>query len=116
MIFSFFLLSNELDELDPPFGIFSGKSPGLKISPYTVGTNLKLAEGYICHRVPSGPWSGRMKLWGPEHTRSPLAGAERGQRQVHASCERRNYALGGNYELSVLPGFRCATIVEASPL
>lgn len=35
------------------------------------GTNLKLAEGYICHKVPGGPWSGRMKLWEPECTRSP---------------------------------------------
>lgn len=27
----------------------------LSVSLYTAGTNLKLAEGYICHRVPGEP-------------------------------------------------------------
>lgn len=49
------------------------------------GTNLKLAERYICHRVPSGPWSGRMKLWEPERTRS-LFGEGETNRHSRSLC------------------------------
>lgn len=40
-------------------------------SPGIAGTNLKLVERYICHRVPGEPWSGQMKLWEAEGSRSP---------------------------------------------
>ncbi|RZC35549.1 hypothetical protein BDFB_009510, partial [Asbolus verrucosus] len=54
----------------------------LSVSLYTAGTNLKLAEGYICHRV-------------PECTRSPLA--ERGDREVrvtHLAISREGEGWG----------------------
>lgn len=53
--------------------VISSSASGLSTSSQRRnGTNLKLAERYICHRVPREPWSGRMKLWEPERTRSLL--------------------------------------------
>lgn len=61
----------------------------VRIILYRAGTNLKLAEGYICHIVPRGPWSGWMKLWEAECTRSPLGvRRQRGPRHAHPGRTR----------------------------
>lgn len=61
------------------------------------GTNLKLAEGYICHRVPCGLWSGRMELWELECRRSLSEGKEQGR----GGREKKEFSFlwGGRYSL-----------------
>ncbi|EEZ98721.1 hypothetical protein TcasGA2_TC001267 [Tribolium castaneum] len=58
----------------------------LSVSLYTAGTNLKLAEGYICHRV-------------PECTRSPLAEQEdREVRVTHLAIAAAGAGWGAESE------------------
>lgn len=80
--------------------VISSSASGLSTSSQRRnGTNLKLAERYICHRVPCGPWSGRMKLWEPERTRS-LFGEGETNRHRHRD---KSYSHGSKNACKEIP-------------